>query len=241
MVRNFTAKTSTRFVLSCRNSSLVLPSSFENLHFFFVYLRVTSQWRMLVPSASVPPSSGTPGIWRRKSGVGAVDAQGNLLVHPMVSLRLFRYQNCSRRPPSLTIARHFTDQSTSFFHFRRTCVCTYFHVRRLGSTSDFSGGHTLRREVRVLGAEAARKVKKSAVHPVLTRPTTKTRATTITSLASCPPRTTVSSRLAAIDRAATKTPTRTFRNFAWRSQRPPPPRLISLRRQTEVPRRARRR
>jgi glycerol-3-phosphate O-acyltransferase / dihydroxyacetone phosphate acyltransferase len=33
----------------------------------------------------VPPSSGKPGLWRRKSGVGAVDAQGNLLVHPMVS------------------------------------------------------------------------------------------------------------------------------------------------------------
>lgn len=52
---------------------------------------------MLVPSASVPPSSGTPGIWRRKSGVGAVDAQGNLLVHPMVSLRPFGYCNYSER------------------------------------------------------------------------------------------------------------------------------------------------
>ncbi|KAF9519980.1 hypothetical protein BS47DRAFT_1374859 [Hydnum rufescens UP504] len=40
-------------------------------------------FRILVPSASAPPSSGTPGIWRRKSGVGGVDAQGNLLVHPM--------------------------------------------------------------------------------------------------------------------------------------------------------------
>ena len=37
-----------------------------------------------MPSASVPPSTGKPGLWRRKSGVGAVDAQGNLLVHPMV-------------------------------------------------------------------------------------------------------------------------------------------------------------
>ncbi|THH06772.1 hypothetical protein EW145_g3859 [Phellinidium pouzarii] len=45
-------------------------------------------WRILVPSASVPPSSGTPGLWRRKSGTGAVDAQGNLLVHPMASIRL---------------------------------------------------------------------------------------------------------------------------------------------------------
>lgn len=38
-----------------------------------------------MPSASVPPSTGKPGLWRRKSGVGAVDAQGNLLVHPMVN------------------------------------------------------------------------------------------------------------------------------------------------------------
>jgi glycerol-3-phosphate O-acyltransferase/dihydroxyacetone phosphate acyltransferase len=47
--------------------------------------------RILVPSASVPPSSGKPGLWRRKSGVGAVDAQGNLLSHPMTWLdeRLF--------------------------------------------------------------------------------------------------------------------------------------------------------
>jgi hypothetical protein len=39
-----------------------------------------------VPSASVPPSTGKLGLWRRKSGVGAVDAQGNLLAHPMVSV-----------------------------------------------------------------------------------------------------------------------------------------------------------
>lgn len=42
------------------------------------------QFRILVPSATAPPSSGQPGIWRRKSSSGAVDAQGNLLVHPMV-------------------------------------------------------------------------------------------------------------------------------------------------------------
>jgi len=48
------------------------------------------QWRILVPSASVPPSTGKPGLWRRKSGVGAVDAQGNLLVHPMV-IRVVRF------------------------------------------------------------------------------------------------------------------------------------------------------
>lgn len=39
-----------------------------------------------MPSASVPPSTGKLGLWRRKSGVGAVDAQGNLLVHPMVGM-----------------------------------------------------------------------------------------------------------------------------------------------------------
>ncbi|KAI0256628.1 hypothetical protein BJV78DRAFT_1165769 [Lactifluus subvellereus] len=47
--------------------------------------------RIVVPSASVPPSSGKLGLWRRRSGVGAVDAQGNLLSHPMTWLdeRLF--------------------------------------------------------------------------------------------------------------------------------------------------------
>lgn len=41
------------------------------------------QFRILVP-ASAPPST-DPGVWRRKSSVGQVDAQGNLLIHPMVS------------------------------------------------------------------------------------------------------------------------------------------------------------
>jgi len=47
--------------------------------------------RIVIPSASVPPSSGKLGLWRRRSGVGAVDAQGNLLSHPMTWLdeRLF--------------------------------------------------------------------------------------------------------------------------------------------------------
>ena len=53
-------------------------------------LIIVFQWRILVPSASVPPSTGKPGLWRRKSGVGAVDAQGNLLVHPMVK-RVLRF------------------------------------------------------------------------------------------------------------------------------------------------------
>lgn len=61
------------------------------------------QWRILVPSASVPPSSGTPGIWRRKSAVGGVDAQGNLLVHPMKWLdeRLFGWSRSARRGTSV--------------------------------------------------------------------------------------------------------------------------------------------
>ena len=53
-------------------------------------LIIAFQWRILVPSASVPPSTGKPGLWRRKSGVGAVDAQGNLLAHPMVN-RLVKF------------------------------------------------------------------------------------------------------------------------------------------------------
>lgn len=48
------------------------------------FLRIPFQMRILVPSASAPPSTGQPGLWRRKSSTGAVDAQGNLLSHPMV-------------------------------------------------------------------------------------------------------------------------------------------------------------
>jgi len=60
------------------------------------------QWRILVPSASVPPSTGKLGLWRRKSGVGAVDAQGNLLVHPMTWLdeRLFGWSRSAHRGTS---------------------------------------------------------------------------------------------------------------------------------------------
>ncbi|KAJ7109344.1 glycerol-3-phosphate O-acyltransferase [Mycena epipterygia] len=61
-----------------------------------------NQWRILVPSASVPPSSGTPGLWRRKSGTGAVDAQGLGLTHPMTWLdeRLFGWSRSSHRGTS---------------------------------------------------------------------------------------------------------------------------------------------
>ncbi|TFY74185.1 hypothetical protein EWM64_g9828, partial [Hericium alpestre] len=60
------------------------------------------KFRMLAPASSAPPSSGTPGIWRRKSSVGAVDAQGNLLVHPMTWLdeRLFGWSRSAQRGTS---------------------------------------------------------------------------------------------------------------------------------------------
>lgn len=60
-----------------------------------------TQWRML-PSASVPPSTGTPGLWRRKSGIGAVDAQGLGLTHPMtwIDERLFGWSRSANRGTS---------------------------------------------------------------------------------------------------------------------------------------------
>ncbi|KAI1795960.1 glycerol-3-phosphate O-acyltransferase [Ganoderma leucocontextum] len=60
------------------------------------------EWRILVPSATAPPSSGQPGIWRRKSATGGVDAQGNLLVHPMTWLdeRLFGWSRSAKRGTS---------------------------------------------------------------------------------------------------------------------------------------------
>ncbi|KAI6118395.1 glycerol-3-phosphate O-acyltransferase [Pisolithus sp. B1] len=49
--------------------------------------------------ASVPPSTGNSGIWQRKSSVGQVDAQGNLLIHPMTWMdeRLFGWSRTVRR------------------------------------------------------------------------------------------------------------------------------------------------
>ncbi|OCH95524.1 glycerol-3-phosphate O-acyltransferase [Obba rivulosa] len=60
------------------------------------------QWRILVPSSTAPPSTGQPGLWRRKSGVGGVDAQGNLLVHPMSWLdeRLFGWTRSAKHGTS---------------------------------------------------------------------------------------------------------------------------------------------
>lgn len=59
-------------------------------------------FRILVPSASAPPSSGRPGIWRRKSSIGGVDAQGALLAHPMTWLdeRLFGWSRSAARGTS---------------------------------------------------------------------------------------------------------------------------------------------
>lgn len=61
-----------------------------------------SQSRILVPSASVPPSTGTPGLWRRKSSTGAVDAQGLGLTHPMtwIDERLFGWSRSAKRGTS---------------------------------------------------------------------------------------------------------------------------------------------
>ncbi|KIK08660.1 hypothetical protein K443DRAFT_84557 [Laccaria amethystina LaAM-08-1] len=58
--------------------------------------------RILVPSASVPPSSGASGLWRRKSSTGAVDAQGLGLTHPMtwIDERLFGWTRSAKRGTS---------------------------------------------------------------------------------------------------------------------------------------------
>ncbi|KZS89886.1 glycerol-3-phosphate O-acyltransferase [Sistotremastrum niveocremeum HHB9708] len=61
------------------------------------------EWRIHTPSASVPPSGSSTGLWRRKTSTGAVDAQGNLLVHPMTWLdeRLFGWSKSARRGTSV--------------------------------------------------------------------------------------------------------------------------------------------
>ncbi|KAL0946932.1 hypothetical protein HGRIS_013092 [Hohenbuehelia grisea] len=75
----------------------------NNKHLLPILIPSLRQWRILVPSASVPPSSGTPGMWRRKSGVGAVDAQGLGLTHPMTWLdeRLFGWSRSAKRGTSV--------------------------------------------------------------------------------------------------------------------------------------------
>jgi len=58
--------------------------------------------RILVPSASAPPSSGSSGLWRRTSSTGAVDAQGLGLTHPMtwIDERLFGWSRSAKRGTS---------------------------------------------------------------------------------------------------------------------------------------------
>lgn len=55
-------------------------------------------FRILVP-ASAPPSSGSTGLWRRKTAVGGVDQQGILLNHPMtwIDERLFGWSHSTRQ------------------------------------------------------------------------------------------------------------------------------------------------
>ncbi|KZT54280.1 hypothetical protein CALCODRAFT_473625 [Calocera cornea HHB12733] len=56
--------------------------------------------RIVVPAAGGPPSSDTRlGLWRRKSGMGGADAQGNLLIHPMTWLdeRVFGWSRSAKR------------------------------------------------------------------------------------------------------------------------------------------------
>ncbi|KAJ7063279.1 glycerol-3-phosphate O-acyltransferase [Mycena amicta] len=57
-----------------------------------------NEWRILVPAASAPPSTGTPGLWRRKSTTGGVDSQGLGLTHPMTWL--FGWSRSSSRGTS---------------------------------------------------------------------------------------------------------------------------------------------
>lgn len=58
------------------------------------------QFRILVPASAPPPTD--PGVWRRKSSVGQVDAQGNLLIHPMtwIDERLFGWSRTAKRGTS---------------------------------------------------------------------------------------------------------------------------------------------
>ena len=71
----------------------------QNIHIHQILKVCTAQFRILVPSSIAPPSTGTPGIWRRRSGNGVVDAQGNLLIHPMV--RIYRKINSCLVPTAL--------------------------------------------------------------------------------------------------------------------------------------------
>ncbi|TRM57587.1 glycerol-3-phosphate O-acyltransferase [Schizophyllum amplum] len=58
--------------------------------------------RILAPSSSAPPPENRPGLWRRKSGKGAVDAPGYGLMHPMtwIDERLFGWSTSAKRGTS---------------------------------------------------------------------------------------------------------------------------------------------
>ncbi|KAI0695901.1 glycerol-3-phosphate O-acyltransferase [Cytidiella melzeri] len=72
-----------------------------------------NEFRIMIPSASAPPSSGYPGLGRRKSSAGATDAQGKLLVHPMTWLdeRLFGWSQSAKRGTSAWAGPASTDPS----------------------------------------------------------------------------------------------------------------------------------
>lgn len=57
---------------------------------------------MVPPTASVPASGETHGLYRRKTHTGTIDGQGQLLVHPMTWLdeRLFGWSRSARRGTS---------------------------------------------------------------------------------------------------------------------------------------------
>ncbi|RXW24111.1 hypothetical protein EST38_g1717 [Candolleomyces aberdarensis] len=62
----------------------------------------------------VPSSSANSGLWRRKSSVGAVDAQGLGLTHPMTWLdeRLFGWSSSARRGTSAWSGNHHGDETS---------------------------------------------------------------------------------------------------------------------------------
>jgi len=69
--------------------------------------------RILVPSTDGPPSSDASlGYWRRKSGAGGADAQGNLLIHPMTWLdeRIFGWSRSAKRGTNVW-GQHIGDNS----------------------------------------------------------------------------------------------------------------------------------
>ncbi|KAG9019495.1 hypothetical protein FRB90_001568 [Tulasnella sp. 427] len=74
------------------------------------------EWRILMPSSAAPPSSGTPGIWNRKSGTGSrggVDGQGHLLTHPITWLdeRIWGWTRSARRGTNVWAGSKSTDAS----------------------------------------------------------------------------------------------------------------------------------